>query len=167
VTSRSVAWISSGWLQLGLRLFIGGIFLFSAVSKLPHHTEFEGIVKDYDMLPDALATAYANALPWVELLVGVYLVLGILVKPSAALAILMGVSFFVANVSAIVRGDDHCGSCFGETFTLPVWQALTIDIFLLAAAVVLILARSSDPAFTLDRFISKSSASKAPVNLKR
>ena len=94
------------WTRLGLRLLPGGVFLLSSVSKLPHHTEFEAVVKDYDLLPDALAAAYANALPWVELLVGVYLVLGMLVRPAAVLAVLMGLSFLVAQpIKYVPIGD--------------------------------------------------------------
>ncbi|MFO8010262.1 MAG: MauE/DoxX family redox-associated membrane protein [Dehalococcoidia bacterium] len=157
MANRSFTWMENGWLHLGLRLFVGGTFLFSAVSKLPHHTEFEGIVKDYELLPDALATAYANALPWVELFVGVYLVLGILVRPAAVVTLLMGVSFMIANISAMLRGDEHCGNCFGDVWTLAPWQSLTFDIFLLAAAVALLLpALSRQREIGLDRWFSRN-----------
>lgn len=150
MVSRSIAWMGNGWFQLGLRLFVGGIFLFSAVSKLPHHTEFEGIVKDYNLLPGALATAYANALPWVELFIGVYLVLGVLVRPSALVSLLTGISFMVANISAMVRGDEHCGDCFGDVWTLAPWESLTIDVFLLAVAIVILLNRKGSSSLGLD-----------------
>lgn len=120
------------------RLFVGATFVLAAVSKLPHHTEFEGIVQDYDILPDTLAEVYANALPWVELLVGVYLLLGILVRPGALVTLLLGISFLIANTSALIDGDSKCGSCFGDTFTLPLWLAFTLDTLLLGAAALLL-----------------------------
>jgi uncharacterized membrane protein YphA (DoxX/SURF4 family) len=150
--NRIALFLRNSYLHLFLRLFVGGTFVLSAISKFPHHTQFVDIVKGYNLLPDALATAYANALPWVELLVGVYLLLGILVRPGALVTILMGISFMVANIKSLVRGDEQCGHCFGDTIVLPVGQALTIDIFLLIAAAILMVAAGKS-LFTLDRFL--------------
>ncbi len=121
-----------------LRLIIGGIFILSAVSKLPHHTEFEAVVKDYDLLPNTLAEVYANILPWIELLIGVYVLFGILVRPAAAATLLLGISFLIANTSALDNGNNHCGNCFGETWTVPLGVAFALDILLLATAAFLL-----------------------------
>ena len=152
--NRIAVFLKNPYLHLLLRLFIGGMFTLSAVSKFPHHTEFVDIVKSYDLLPHALATAYANALPWIEILVGVYLLLGVLIRPSAVVTILLGISFMIANITSLVRGDQQCGRCFGDVITLPVGQALTIDIFLLIAAVVLLVAGGAS-MFTLGRLFPK------------
>ena len=68
--NRVSEFLGNQYVNLILRLFIGLIFIISAASKLPHHVEFEAVVKEYEILPDALAAAYANALPWVELTPG-------------------------------------------------------------------------------------------------
>lgn len=144
-TDKSIAHrFSHPYVELALRLFLGGVFITSAVSKFPHHTEFEGIVKDYDLLPDALATVYAGALPWVEMLVGVYLLAGVLIRPAAIVSLLMALSFMIANVSALVDDKEHCGSCFGDMWTLPVWQAIAIDsgIFIVAGLLLFTGARA-------------------------
>lgn len=153
-TERSIArWFAHPYSNLGLRLFVGGIFIASAVSKFPHHTEFEGIVKDYDLLPDALATAYASALPWVEMLVGVYLLAGVLIRPAAIVSLLMALSFMIANVSALIGDKEHCGSCFGDVWTLPVWQAIAIDCGIFIAAGILLFARAR-PVLGLPRWLT-------------
>lgn len=158
-STRIARFLANPYLHLALRLLIGVMFILSAISKLPHHTEFEGIVKDYDLLPDTLAMAYANALPWVELLVGVYLILGVFIRPSAVLSILMGLSFLTANTSAIVQGDERCGSCFGDMWSLPVWEALTIDIVLLiAASILLIVYNRTQRLFTLEHLAKRKIA---------
>jgi hypothetical protein len=64
----------------------------------------------------------------------------------------MGISFMIANISSLVRGDRYCGSCFGNTITLPAGQALTIDVFLLIAATILLVAGGRS-LFTLDRLL--------------
>ncbi len=140
--NRIAAFASNNNANLVLRIFLGGTFVLSSESKLPHHTEFVEVVKDYDLLPEMLSSAYGNALPWVELLIGVYLLLAILVRPSAFIALLMGISFMVANITAVARGDEYCGSCFGELVTIPVGQAVAFDVFILIAALCLVLFQS-------------------------
>ena len=122
-----------------LRLLVGGTFIFSGVTKLPIHSEFVDVVKSYNILPHSLATAYGVTLPWVELVVGAYLVLGILTRPSAIVVLLMGISFMVANITAIVRGEDSCGSCFGDIVTFPAWQSLVVDVLIMVAALYLLI----------------------------
>lgn len=140
---RIIPILSSPYLALLLRLTVGGIFVFSSITKLPMHSQFVAIVKSYHLLPDPMATAYALTLPWVELIVGAYLLLGILVKPSAFVTILMGISFMVANVSETVRGEQYCGSCFGEAIPLLVSQALTIDIIIITTGFILLMANGN------------------------
>lgn len=120
-----------------VRLLVGGQFVFAAVTKLPLLSQFVGIVQSYGLLSEPLATAYGLTLPWAELLVGCYLIAGILIRPSAAVSILIGTSFMVANVSALVRGEQYCGSCFGEAIPLPVALALALDVLIVIAASLL------------------------------
>ena len=65
-------------------------------------------------------------------MVGGYLLLGTLLQPSAVATIPIGITFMVANVSAIIQEEEHCGSCFGEAVPLSVSQALTLDIFIVS-----------------------------------
>jgi len=149
------------YISLLLRLLVGGTFMFACISKFPLHSKFVEVVQSYHLLPDPLAMAYALALPWVELLIGSYLILGILIKPSAVITILIGISFMVANISAIIRGEYYCPNCFGETFPLVVSQALTIDIFIMIAAVLLLLIAGKRELLGFDSwFIGKWTARK-------
>lgn len=155
INSRQTALIlSNPFVNLILRLFVGGTLILSAVTKLPHHSQFVEIVKEYDLLPYSLATAYGHTLPWVELVIGVYLLLGVLRKYSAFATILMVVSFMVANISSIARGEHHCGACFGETISLPVWQAMAIDVLILIATLILLLARGGRPLLSLESLVT-------------
>ena len=120
------------------------------------HTKFVEIVKEMDILSDSLAAAYANTLPWVELVVGVYLLLGILRKTSAIVVILMAVSFMIANINSIIDGVDYCGSCFGDAIPLTVKQAITLDILILIAALILVFPSTVKQIFTLESFVSKT-----------
>ena len=144
------------YLALILRLILGIMFIVSAQSKLPHHSEFVIIVKDYELLPAWLASAYGNALPWIELLVGVYLVMGILTRLSAIICFLNGISFMVANITAIIRDHESCGSCFGDLVILPVYQAIIIDVLVLIASAILIFLPLKNHIFSLDSLFKKN-----------
>ena len=148
-------WLHSSYLLLLLRLFAGITFVYSAATKLPLQSQFVDIVKEYHLLPDPLAVAYGMALPWIEFLIGIYLVLGLLVRPGAIVTILLGISFMIANISGIVRGLEYCGSCFGEAFPLSASHAIVLDCFLILAAVILLTTRADDIILSLDRWLSK------------
>jgi putative oxidoreductase len=144
MSSNGIKWLTrilnNEYLALFLRLLVGGILVFSSVTKLPLHSQFVTIVESYHLLPQPLAIAYALALPWVELLVGSYLILGIQIKPSAVGSLLLSISFLIANVKAIIQGETFCGSCFGEAVLLPVSLALILDVFIITAVLILIIS---------------------------
>jgi hypothetical protein len=142
------------------RLLIGGTLAFSATAKLPMHSEFVNLVNGYHLLPVWLGTAYASALPWVELVVGVYLILGILVRPTAVIAALTGISFMIANVSSIIRGDTQCLHCFGQVIALSPSISLIIDILIVSIAVYLAIITRDKQALGLDWWFARGSVSK-------
>lgn len=126
------------YLSLILRLVVGVTLVLASITKLPYHLHFVESVKSYHLLPDLLATAYALALPWFELVAGAYLILGILLQPAAVVTLLIGISFLVANVSAILAGEQYCSSCFGEAVPLLLSQAMALDALIIIAALVLL-----------------------------
>ncbi len=142
--------LHNAYLHLALRLFLGATFIASAVSKLPMQTRFIDVVKDYHLLPDSLAFAYGAVLPWLELLIGAYFLLGILLRINAIATLLVGATFLIANISAIVKGMETCGSCFGEAFPLSAGHALAFDCFILPAAVILLTVKVDAMILSLD-----------------
>ena len=59
-----------------LRLCLGGIFIVSALTKIPDLKEFVAVVSSYNLLPGALSEIYAYTLPWAELGPGCFADLG-------------------------------------------------------------------------------------------
>lgn len=148
------------YLSLVIRLVLAGIFIVSAVNKLPMRMEFADIVKDFHLLPEPLAVAYGFALPWVELLAAGYLLLGILIKPSAIVVILMCISFLVANISATITGDYYCPNCFGELFRLTVAQAIAVDMLMLTASAILFVISGNKELLGFDSWFFRKFGSK-------
>ncbi|MGQ7793360.1 MauE/DoxX family redox-associated membrane protein [Faunimonas sp. B44] len=100
-------------LQLVAALLLALVFAAGAWSKLAAREEFEGVVGNYRILPEALVRPFALALPPAEALVALLLVVPA-TRPTGALgAIALLVTFVVAIGVNIRRGrtEIDCG-CF-------------------------------------------------------
>jgi uncharacterized membrane protein YphA (DoxX/SURF4 family) len=70
-------------------------------------------VDAYDVLPDAAVRIVATLLPWLEIAIGLLLVLGLFTRVAGAATAALGVVFILAMAQAKVRGlQIDCG-CFG------------------------------------------------------
>jgi putative oxidoreductase len=166
-TRRMIFLFRDFTLSVPLRLLIGATLVFSGATKLSIHSRFVDIVNSYQLLPHSLATAYALALPWAELVIGAYLLLGILVRPSALVAVLMGISFTVVNISTIIRGEKQCLSCFGEAIILSVWQSLAIDVLIIIAGLYVVVAAGKRQTLSFDNWFAKRQRDKAAISGKK
>jgi uncharacterized membrane protein YphA (DoxX/SURF4 family) len=90
-----------------------GIWLFAGAAKVGDLQHFQAQVHAYKLVPGGLEAPFAYALPFVELAVGGYLLVGLLVRPSAIVGCALMVLFVVAVGQAAARGlSIDCG-CFG------------------------------------------------------
>lgn len=139
------------------RLFLGGLFVWSGLEKIGHFETFAQAVQAYDILPDALATAYTHALPWAEVLAGGYLVLGLYTRWAAGLIAAMVLSFLVAITWVLLRGGEaiDCGCFLGGQQEPLSWRKWLEDVGLLILGGWLA-SRPSGP-WSLDRLLGKAS----------
>ncbi|MCL5256784.1 MAG: rhodanese-like domain-containing protein [Chloroflexi bacterium] len=125
------------YLVLILRLALGLVFIWSGAPKLLQLSEFSSIVQSYHVLPQVLAVPFAYALPWIELILGILLFLGILTRPAAGLALALLLCFMAAIGIAMAGGTmpPDCG-CFGlaEVFGSSGPETLVRDIPLVIIA---------------------------------
>jgi len=87
-----------------LRLFIGGVFLWSSLSKLQQPYEFLSAVYNYELVGPQLGLWVAASVPWLELAVGICLVLGIMDRGAWMLAIVLLSVFTAAQASVANHG---------------------------------------------------------------
>jgi uncharacterized membrane protein YphA (DoxX/SURF4 family)/thiol-disulfide isomerase/thioredoxin len=131
--------LQNRWLFFALRFFLGVIFIVASISKIQDITKFVSTVISYGILPDNLAHLYGYVAPWVELFIGCALILGVFVRFSAAVLIPLIASFMVASSYALANTiGGNCG-CFGKFLTLSYPIALTIDVLMLIASIILLL----------------------------
>ena len=127
--------MSAGWWRYPLRLALGIVFLWAALAKLSDVGGFATEIHNYRLLPVALENLAALAMVWIEVLVGLALVLNI--APRSATIVVGGllIMFFFAILQAVIRDlDIECG-CFGTSDASRVGiVALARDIIFLGLA---------------------------------
>jgi len=120
-----------------LRVALGAVFLYACASKLFHPAEFADMVMGYRIVPSEFLTLVATVLPWLELLIGLGLVFGLLSAGCAAWATLMSSVFLVAKVSVIFRGLDVSCGCFSVNGGSSIsWADIPANLLLLLVALV-------------------------------
>ncbi len=97
------------------RLVVGLVFIMAALDKIQNPDPFAHSIINYNMVPFEVVNLMALVLPWMELLIGTALVLGIWMRTGAALAGALLVMFIGAVSAAMIQGlNINCG-CFSQT----------------------------------------------------
>ena len=95
------------------RMLVGGVWVVAGALKLPDPNENVRAVRAYNLLPESVVPVVGHALPILEILVGLCLLLGLLTRVAAVVSALLLVAFVVGIASAWSRGlAIECG-CFG------------------------------------------------------
>lgn len=101
------------WLAAAVRVFLGAVWLWAALSKLSNPRTFVQAVRAYDATPEWLSKAVGYGLPMLEISIAVLLIVGIAVRMAAAVSAVLFVVFLVGVAQASARGLHlECG-CFG------------------------------------------------------
>jgi putative oxidoreductase len=128
-------------LPFGLRIVLGCVFIYACWHKIIDPPAFARSIANYQILPRALVNPAALLMPWLELVCGVSLITGLLVRGSALILSGLLVTFTAALTLSLIRGlDIHCG-CF--TANSGAWTNLyldiALDVILLAIAVFIVI----------------------------
>jgi uncharacterized membrane protein YphA (DoxX/SURF4 family) len=120
------------WLTLAFRLILGGVLLVAGALKVSDPYSSATSVRAYQILPVDLANFLGFVLPFAEVVIGIFLIVGIWVRLNAIAGGALMVMFIIAIGQAWIRGISLDCGCFGkggllETDELPVWN-YTIEI---------------------------------------
>lgn len=104
------------------RAVLGAVFLLAGISKALDMNAFAGEISAYQMAPGALVSPMSIAMPLVEILIGVYLLLGLMQRWSAAAAGALLLIFIAAMGQAMARGLTLDCGCFGNALGLNAFR---------------------------------------------
>ena len=118
-----------------LRAVLGLTFLVFGASKLPNLAGFADTVVKYKVLPESLAVPYGYILPWMELIIGICLILGLGLKFVAPAAILIIASLIAGTAGTLylfgTRGP--CGCLPGLDWNLGISHIIVQIVMLIVA----------------------------------
>jgi uncharacterized membrane protein YphA (DoxX/SURF4 family) len=140
---------------LVLRVVLGGILVFAGASKVGHGAEFAAQIAGFRLLPQIVIAPLALLLPFLEILTGGYLILGLFTRAAAWVATGMFAVFDAAIASAVVRGMTVSCGCFGPNDrTVTTWAEVARDAIFIVLAIVV--ALRAPGMLALDRRIGKA-----------
>jgi len=127
--------ITSKYLSLALRMFIGGMFIVAAMSKFIYPAEFAENLASYRIVPFWAVNVIAVIMPWLELICGLFLIIGLMTRAVAAMlaSFLLGFTVFIAV--NVVRGAAISCGCFDSVGAEVSWYKVMTDFFLTLLAV--------------------------------
>jgi uncharacterized membrane protein YphA (DoxX/SURF4 family) len=115
------------WLTLGFRIILGGVLLVAGGLKVMDPYGSATSVRAYQVLPVDLANLIGFILPFVEVALGIFLVVGIWVRLASILGVFLMTLFVIAISQAWIRGISLDCGCFGkggliDSQEIPVWN---------------------------------------------
>ena len=130
--------VKSPYLSLVLRLYIGGIFVYAGISKVHYPGEFAENLAAYQMLPYWAVNFVAVILPWIEIICGLSLIVGVKSRVSASMIGVLLIVFTLGIFINLLRGTPISCGCFDsigaqiswkDVFRDLGWFILTLQIF--------------------------------------
>ena len=141
------------WTGTVARVFLGLVLGWAGIVKIRNPEAFIKIVTAYDLLSEELAVLWGIFLPWIELVTGSFLFLGLWHKSAVLSSSGLFLIFAVAVSINILRGADIACGCFGFNDT-NLYVVLLQDLVFLLCCCFLFLLKSTP--YSLDHFLSTS-----------
>lgn len=143
------------WIVTLVRVGLGVLFVVAGASKIGHADLFAAQMAGFRLLPEPVIAPAALALPFLEVLLGGYLITGLFTRASAWAAVALLALFDAAIASAVVRGMTVSCGCFGPNdATVTTWAEVARDAILVLLA--LLVALRPPGMLALDRRIGNA-----------
>jgi putative oxidoreductase len=133
--------IRNRWLLLVFRLVVGGVFIWAGVLKVVDPLGFAQSIMNYQVFPRTLAFITALILPWMEVIAGGLIIVGLFRRSSALLVSLMLSGFIGLVALALARGIDTSCGCFGSLSRRADLTLILTDLGLLYLALCVFFAK--------------------------
>jgi uncharacterized membrane protein YphA (DoxX/SURF4 family) len=118
------------WLTVRVQIALGAIFVAAALPKIADPPSFAHMIYNYRILPGSLINISALVMPWVELLAGLALILGVWVKPARWIVTLMLVVFMIAITINLARGNAIDCGCFDTSAADKTYEERIRDMWI-------------------------------------
>ncbi|MCU1245053.1 MAG: mauE [Acidobacteria bacterium] len=107
--------LGSPWLTIRVQLALGIFFVAASLPKIVDPPSFAHMIHNYRIVPGSLVNLMALAMPWIELLCGLALILGIWRVAARSLIGALLVTFIIAISINLLRSNAIDCGCFDVT----------------------------------------------------
>lgn len=135
---------------LAVRVLLGGLLLAAGALKAGHPSALAASIAAFRLLPAGIVGPLAYALPYLEIVLGFYLVVGLFTRIAAVISAAQFVLYAGAIASAVVRRLPVSCGCFGpQDSGTADWPHVGFDLLLAIASAFVVYGAPG--AFALDR----------------
>lgn len=116
-----------------VRVLVGALFVAAGASKVGHFNDLAAAIAGFRILPQPLVGPLAVLLPFFEIGLGLYLLVGLFTRAAAIIGAVQLTIYAAAIASAVIRHiPANCG-CFGPQDTATAdWPHVVADLALAA-----------------------------------
>ncbi len=100
------------WLTVRVQIALGVIFVAAALPKIVDPPSFAHMIYNYKLVPWSLVNPLALVMPWIELLCGLALILGIWKESARTIIAALLLTFIAAIGINLLRGNAIDCGCF-------------------------------------------------------
>ena len=113
---------------------MGVLWVWASLDKIQDPAQFSRDIANYHVMPFGLENLSAIVVPWLELLIGIGLIIGVMVDGAALISFSLMLLFIVLISQAILRGFNiECG-CGLKEGQLVGWEKILENIVFLGAS---------------------------------
>jgi len=105
-------YLANPWLTIRVQIALGIIFVVAALPKIVDPPSFAHMIYNYHLVPGALINLMALVMPWIELLCGLALILGIWQATARSIIGALLITFVLAIAINLARGNAIDCGCF-------------------------------------------------------
>ena len=103
---------SNGWIELAARWILGLTFIYASFHKIVSPADFAKIVYGYNLFPEISINLIAIVIPFLELVIGLALIIGIYPRSAAIIISGLLLVFIAASAINLIRGHEFNCGCF-------------------------------------------------------
>ncbi|MFZ0929645.1 MAG: MauE/DoxX family redox-associated membrane protein [Syntrophobacteraceae bacterium] len=127
--------IKSEYLAFALRVYLGYFFIYASLSKIPYPAQFAEAIAEYRLIPYMFLNLGAVILPWIELVTGLFLIIGFKSRSSIIVIGLLLIMFDVMILINMYQGSPiNCG-CYDVVGEPIGWKKVLENALMLVFSV--------------------------------